>query len=107
MSAFHRIDPESVEFLTADDFWPRVRRLMHYGGAVRSVAIAEAQASPARPDENYTAPSAGTGELNDPTPEQIRALRDAARRRKYPAAQFGEMRYVSDTEIVRKAGTNA
>jgi hypothetical protein len=34
-------------------------------------------------------------------------MRDAARRKRYPAAQFGEMRYVDDLEIVRRAGTDA
>lgn len=88
--------------MTAAAFWPRARRLVHYDGAVRGVALAEARERPAE----RTDPSEPEV-LEDPTPEQIRAMRDAARRKRYPAEQFGEMRYVDDLEIVRRAGTDA
>lgn len=106
MSVFHRVEPDDVETLTAQQFWPRVRRLMHYDGVVRAVALAEVREQQAVPVEQLGA-QPESGVLTDPTPEQIKALRDAARRRRYPAAQFGDVRYVSDQEIVRKAGTSA
>jgi hypothetical protein len=105
MSAFHRVGDEDVETMTARQFWPRVRRLVHYDGAVRSVALAEARE---QTQEQQAPAQSQTPELpQDPTPEQVRAMREAARRKRYPAEQFGDIRYVSDQEIVRKAGTSA
>lgn len=107
MSAFHRIEPENVESMTAMTFWPRARRLVHYDGAVRSVAMIEAREQAAaqhHPGENYATPSAQPETIADPTPEQIRAMRDAARRKRYPAETFGETRYVTEHDIVREAG---
>jgi hypothetical protein len=45
--------------------------------------------------------------VNEPTDEEIRAMREAARRKRFPAAQYGEISYVTDREIVRRAGTSA
>lgn len=111
LSVFHRLESDDIEMLTAQQFWPRVRRLMHYNGAVLAVAMAEARESGGPANEPPSSPEARQGDepvlVEDPTPEQVRAMRDAARRRRYPEAQYGEMRYVSDQEIVRKAGTSA
>lgn len=110
MSVFHRLDEHKIDGLTARQFWPRVRRLIHYNGAVLGVAMAEARETTPQTEGKIEAPQAPPAEEpvpQDPTPEQIRVMRDAARRRRYPAAQYGETRYVSDQEIVRKAGTSA
>jgi len=107
MSAFHRVGDEDVETMTARQFWPRVRRLVHYDGAVRSVALAEAREQQPPSERQHEHPTQQPSVLEDPTPEQVRAMREAARRKRYPATQYGEIRYVSDQEIVRKAGTSA
>ena len=75
---------------------------MHYDGAVRAVALAEAREQ--QPPVNPGAALVEENTLTDPTPEQIRAMRDAARRKRYPADRFGEVRYVSEHDIVREAG---
>lgn len=109
LSVFHRIEPEEVDLLTARQFWPRVRRLMHYSGAVFAVAMAEARDGEQQPvvDRREEDPAPDPDVLHDPTPAQVRALRDRARRKRFPEAQYGEMRYVNDEEIVRRAGTSA
>jgi hypothetical protein len=103
MSAFHRVEPKDVESMTAMAFWPRARRLVHYDGAVRSVAMAEVRSRQPALDAGNDTPTQQPAVLEDPTPEQVRAMREAARRKRYPAEQFGEVRYVSDHEIVRRA----
>lgn len=104
LSVFHRIDEEEIDELTARQFWPRVRRLMHYDGAVRGAALMEAR----REYENrQESPEVRSSDVEEPTDAEIRAMRDAARRKRFPEAQYGKVSYVTDQEIVRKAGTSA
>lgn len=113
-SVLHRLDEDAVNRLTPREFFPRASRLVHYQGATRDVALIDyrkAQASgtdttpsqPAAPEQ----PAPTTGELVDPTPDQIRALRDAARRKRFPADKFGDVSYVSTDEIVKEASRGA
>jgi len=106
-SAIHRTSEAEVEHMTAREFWPRAVRLIHYPGTVREVALHEYRK--AQPDQEQPAPPTATepAEVVDPTPAQIRALRDAARRKRYPADKFGEVKYVTDNDIVREAGRGA
>jgi hypothetical protein len=106
-SAIHRKDPEELEAMTAREFWPRTLRLVHYQGAVRDIATARIREHAEPPPTEHRTSAPDTAALNDPTPEQVRALRDAARRKRYPAEKFGEMKYVTESDIVREAGRNA
>lgn len=108
-SAIHRKDPVDIASLSTQEFWPRTLRLLHYQGAVRDLVLhkrvetgapaAEASASPQ--------PTATATELIDPTPEQIKSLRAAARRKRFPADRYGEVNMVTENEIVREASGRA
>jgi hypothetical protein len=112
-SVLHRLDEDAVNRLTPRQFFPRAIRLVHYQGATRDVAMigyrkAQGQPTSAPTTEvQQAAPAPATTELVDPTPEQIRALRDAARRKRFPADKFGDVAYVSTDEIVKEASRGA
>jgi hypothetical protein len=105
-SAIHRTDEEQIDSMTAREFWPRTVRLVHYQGATRDVAMTEYRKAQAPQQESET-PEPVSAELVDPTPAQIRALRDAARRKRFPAAKFGDTNYVGEDEIVKEASRSA
>jgi hypothetical protein len=110
-SVLHRLDEDAVNRLTPRQFFPRAVRLVHYQGATRDVATTEYRKAQGQPT------SAPTTEVQpvttepaatvDPTPEQIRAMRDAARRKRFPADKFGDVSYVSAEDIVKEASTSA
>jgi len=103
-SAIHHKDPKDLELMTTREFWPKTLRLVHYQGAVRDVAMAARSVAPAPGAvDDSTTPAPQPDVLVDPTPEQIRAMRNAARRKRYPADRFGEMKFVNENEIVREA----
>lgn len=112
-SVLHRIHDEAdVEELTPRQFFPRAFRLVHYQGATRDVALAAQRTAPNAVPEQAQPASAAATEVQpptepvhqDPTPEQIKAMRDAARRKRFPADRFGDVSYVSAEDIVREAG---
>lgn len=111
-SVLHRLDESQVEELTPRQFFPRAFRLVHYQGATRDVAMAARHKGPApeqvQPGSAPTTEVQPTSEsvLQDPTAEQIKALRDAARRKRFPKDKFGDVTYVSAEDIVREAGNS-
>jgi hypothetical protein len=108
-SVLHRLDEDQVNRLTPRQFIPRAVRLVHYQGATRDVATTEYRKAQDQPTSAPAAEAAPTETpaLVDPTPEQVRALRDAARRKRFPADKFGDVSYVSAEDIVREASTSA
>lgn len=112
-SVLHRLDEDEVNRLTPRQFFPRAVRLVHYQGATRDVATTEYRKAQGQPtsvpaaEVQPTTPEPATGDLIDPTPDQIRALRDAARRKRFPADKFDDVSYVSTDEIVKEASRGA
>lgn len=109
-SVLHRIHDEAdVEELTPRQFFPKAFRLVHYQGATRDVSLAKR--TTAAPEQVQPASAAATEVQppaepvhQDPTPDQIKAMRDAARRKRFPADRFGDVSFVSAEDIVREAG---
>jgi hypothetical protein len=90
LSAFHRVDDPMR--LSSARYFTLARRLVHYAGAVRFELSQRVQAAPAPERQAETTPVVHS--LDD-----ARAIRDAIRRRRYPAEKWGEMRKVSVAEI--------
>lgn len=103
LSVFHRID--DWRDMEAGLFFRRCHRLENHPGSVASAKIrarlaAQVPAHPAVQDP-AVALAEDPEEVSavDPTPEQIRAMWNAARAKKYPPAQYGEAQYVSADEL--------
>lgn len=81
--------------LPALTFVKRAERLVHYQGAMRDISLTQAVAPTA------AAAEARSGELPS-SPDEVRAMREAARRKRYPAASYGDIRHVSLDEALKE-----
>lgn len=91
LSAIHHLRWSDAMAMPGDELGSLLARLVHYPGAVQASALkAYRQSTPA--ESVPTAHSTSSVPV-DPTPEQVRALRDAARRKKY-GPEFGEHKHV-------------
>lgn len=103
LSAIHHLRWSEALSLPGDEFGSLVARLVHYPGAVQATALQAFQRS-TTPTAAQSVPTAHStsGVPVDPTPEQVRALRDAARRKKY-GPEYGEHKRVELGEFMREA----
>lgn len=97
-SVFHRMSRVDAEALPADELFDRAMLLLFYTGAVQATAVRAFRR------EEAAAPRAVQGQRTDvvptdPTAEQVRAMRDEARRRKF-GAKYGEHKHVSLDEFM-------
>lgn len=102
LSAVHHLRWDEVLELPADEFGGLVSRLMHYPGAVQATALAAYRKSKGEVADQAPAPEE-SGVPVDPTPEQVRAMRDAARRRKFDPAKYGEHKHVGIDQFMTEA----
>jgi hypothetical protein len=96
MSVYHRLSPVAVAELDPPTLFGLAVRLVHYGGVVQAVALAAHRRERGAVSAAPTAPVVPT----DPTPDQVRAMRDAARRRKFDPSKYGEHKHVGLDEFM-------
>lgn len=102
LSAIHHLRWSEALALDGDEFGALVVRLVHYPGAVQDMAVKAFRASQ-QPAGAAAPTSSPDGVPVDPTPEQVKALRDAARRKRF-GPEYGEHKHVGIDELMREAG---
>lgn len=102
LSATHRLRWHEALALDGDEFGSLLVRLVHYPGAVQDAALKAFRAARPTPGAESAPSAAPTGPLVDPTPDQVRALRDAARRKKF-GPEYGEHKHVGLDELMQEA----
>lgn len=105
-SALHHIPREEIALMDGADFGSLAQRLVHYAGAVQAAALKAYRATDAPAAAVESAPSsprAPEGVPVDPTDAEVQAMRDAARRRRFDPAKYGEHKYVDLDTFMREA----
>lgn len=103
-SVFHGMRRADVESLPAPELFDSALLLLFYAGAVQTRAVQAYRQEEQQPEPRAVESTRTDQVVADPTESQVRALRDAARRRKF-GPKYGEHKYVSTEELVGVAGS--
>lgn len=92
LSAIHGYRRSEALALSAGQFFPLAERLIHYPGVLREILVAglrtnELSGPVAQQVHQDQLPAP---QVQDPTEEEVQAMRDQHRRRRFPSAKFGE-----------------
>lgn len=108
LSAVHRYRRAEALSLTAGEFFALASRLVHYPGVVRDLTVHRIETQPQPGPESLGVPQGAvpdvpTAQVEDPSESEVQAMRNQARRRRFPSFQFGEHQHKPIGEALREA----
>jgi len=110
MSAIHRLRRKEALGLTPPEFFSLAVRLPHYAGAVQHLVMRELQqrdAAPQAPSSPARLHAVPDGPITDPTEEQVDAIRERARLKRFNPREYGEHKVVPLDTAMREVRTGA
>lgn len=95
LSATHRYRRDEALALPAGEFFRLAERLVHYPGAVRDLMTHRIDKLERQQPETVGVyqepiPDVPTAQVQDPSEDEVKAMRDRTRLQRFPTAKFGD-----------------